>query len=230
MRCKGEFSFWKLKMTRASETPAPESVGQNGRAVAGGLLRRQDGRVLDDLIDDGQAPPEHVVGILWDGTNANVLYDLVAKGMAPNVARLMAMGTTYAHGAMSSLPTVTLANHTSILTGAHPGHHGILNNAWYDRRIGEQVITNSPATWPWAMTTLSPEVETMYQAVKRTWSDAFTQYINNIKDLNLSDPSSFTNPATMQKIQDASKPIESSDFKTAETNIQAYFNKCQATP
>ncbi|MFN8041350.1 MAG: hypothetical protein U0Q07_19190 [Acidimicrobiales bacterium] len=64
----------------------------------------------------------------------------------------------------------------------------------------------------------------------QTWSDAFTQYINNIKDLNLSDPSSFTNPATMQKIQDASKPIESSDFKTAENNIQAYFNKCQATP
>ena len=34
---------------------------------------------------------------------------------------------------MASLPTVTLANHTSILTGAHPGHHGILHNAWYDR-------------------------------------------------------------------------------------------------
>ena len=31
------------------------------------------------------------------------------------------MGTAFGHGAMSSLPTVTLANHTSILTGAHPG-------------------------------------------------------------------------------------------------------------
>ena len=53
------------------------------------------------------------------------------------------MGTAYEWGAMASLPTVTLANHTSILTGRFPGHHGILHNAWYDRARGEQVITNS---------------------------------------------------------------------------------------
>ena len=52
------------------------------------------------------------------------------------------MGTAYRHGAMAGLPTVTLANHTSILTGAMPGHHGILHNAWYDRSAGEQVITD----------------------------------------------------------------------------------------
>ena len=46
------------------------------------------------------------------------------------------MGTAYEHGAMAGLPTVTLANHTSILTGRLPGHHGILNNAWYDRAAG----------------------------------------------------------------------------------------------
>lgn len=39
---------------------------------------------------------------------------------------------------MSSLPTVTLANHTAILTGCHPGHHGILHNAWYDRVAGNR--------------------------------------------------------------------------------------------
>ena len=162
----------------AGAAPAPESIGQNGRPLAGGLLARQDGRVLDDLIDDGQAPPEHMVGILWDGTNANVLYDLVAKGMAPNVARLMAMGTTYAHGAMSSLPTVTLANHTSILTGAQPGHHGILHNAWWDRARQQQVITNSPATWHQAMADLDPSVETLYAAFERNWPGALTASIN----------------------------------------------------
>ena len=55
------------------------------------------------------------------------------RGEAPNVARLIEMGIAFGHGAMASLPTVTLANHTSIITGAHPGHHGILNNAWFDR-------------------------------------------------------------------------------------------------
>ena len=100
--------------------------------------------------------PRHVVGFLFDGTNSNVLYDMAARGEAPNVARLIEMGAALGHGALASLPTVTLANHTSIITGAHPGHHGILNNAWYDRAAGEQVITNSSATWPWSMQHLFP--------------------------------------------------------------------------
>ena len=86
------------------------------------------------------------------------------------MARLMAMGTVLAHGAMSSLPTVTLANHTAILTGAHPGHHGILNNAWWDRAPGEQVITNSPATWATSMAPCDPGVETIHDAVHRAFA------------------------------------------------------------
>src|SRR5947208_1890609 len=91
-------------------------------------------------------------------------------GEAPNVARLMAMGTTFGHGAVASLPTVTLANHTAILTGAHPGHHEILHNAWYDRAGGRQVITNSPATWATAMRWLGSGVDTIHSAVPRTWA------------------------------------------------------------
>jgi predicted AlkP superfamily pyrophosphatase or phosphodiesterase len=138
---------------------------------------RQDGIVLHGVLDPSERA-RHVIGFLFDGTNANVLYDMVDRGEAPNVARLIEMGTAYSHGAMASLPTVTLANHTSILTGAHPGHHGILNNAWYDRVAGEQVITNSQATWPWCMQHLAPGVETIHDAVHRTWPDAFTASVN----------------------------------------------------
>jgi phosphonoacetate hydrolase len=90
----------------------------------------------------------------------------------------MAIGTTFGHGAMASLPTVTLANHTSVLTGAHPGHHGILHNAWYDRRSSQQIITNSPATWANAATYLAPGVETLHHAVHRTWPGDVTASIN----------------------------------------------------
>jgi hypothetical protein len=157
--------------------PHPTALGLNGRPLDGGLLHRQDGEVLADLLDPTERP-DHVVGFLLDGCNPNVLYDAIACGEAPNLARILELGVAFEHGAISSMPTVTLANHTTILTGAHPGHHGILNNAWYDRRIGEQVITNSPATWPWAMAHLSPEVETMFAAVKRTWADAITLAAN----------------------------------------------------
>jgi hypothetical protein len=150
---------------------------------AGTTLGRQDGRVLDELLDPDQPPPDHVVGFLWDGTNANVLYDMIADREAPHLARLLEAGTGLGHGAMASLPSVTLANHTTIQTGVHPGHHGILHNAWYDRERGEQVVTNSPATWPWSMQTLAPDVETLHQAVHRAFPGCRTASINEPCDV-----------------------------------------------
>lgn len=146
----------------------------------------QDGQVLQEVLDPGAGRPAHLFGFLFDGTNANVLYAMAASGEAPNVARLMEMGTAYGHGAIASLPTITLANHTTVLTGSHPGHHGILNNAWYDRRTGRQVITNSSATWPVAMESVTPGVDSVHSAVHRTWSDAFTASVNEPCDIDAS--------------------------------------------
>ena len=143
----------------------------------------QDGEVRHDVLDLDGGRPKHVVGFLFDGTNPNVLYAMAARGEAPNVARLIEMGTAYEHGAMAGLPTVTLANHTSILTGRLPGHHGILNNAWFDRSTGEQIITNSSATWPWAMKTVAAGTESIHTAVTRTWADDFTASVNEPCDI-----------------------------------------------
>ncbi len=146
-------------------------------APGGARLVHQDGVVLHDVASrPGRA--RHVVAMLLDGTNANVLYDLAGRGEAPNIAQLMDLGCTYRHGAIASLPTVTLANHTAILTGSHPGHHGILHNAWIDRRSGEQVVTNSPSTWSTAMQWLSPSVETVHHAVHRGRPGAVSISIN----------------------------------------------------
>src|SRR5947209_6868192 len=71
-------------------------------ALMGGALERTDGNVLTEVIDADAPPPERVIGFLWDGCNPNVLYDAAERGEAPNVARLMAMGTTFEHGAMAS--------------------------------------------------------------------------------------------------------------------------------
>jgi phosphonoacetate hydrolase len=144
------------------------------------LLRRQDGDALVDLLD-GPAP-RHVIGFLFDGCNPNVLYDMAGRGEAPNVARLMAMGTTFRYGAMASLPTVTLANHTGILTGCYPGHHGILNNAWYDRASRSQIITNSNETWATSMHFLDPAVDTIHSALKRARPGSVTVSINEPAD------------------------------------------------
>jgi hypothetical protein len=162
--------------------PQGEGRGLNGRPRPDAFLARQDGEPLADLVDPADLP-RHVVGFLLDGANPNRLYDLAASGAAPNLARLMAMGTSFRHGAMAGMPTVTLANHTSILTGVLPGHHRILHNAWWDRRTGEVVTTNSPAAWPSAMRHLAPGVETLHGAVHRAEPHAFTAAVNEPADL-----------------------------------------------
>jgi phosphonoacetate hydrolase len=141
-------------------------------------LAGQDGRVLVEALDPSAGRPRHVVAFLFDGTNANVLYDMARRGEAPNVERLVEMGTAYELGAMAGLPTVTLANHTSVMTGRLPGHHGILHNAWFDRRTGQQIITNSNDTWPWAMQHLEPGVESIHTVLRRAEPDAFTAAVN----------------------------------------------------
>ncbi len=131
------------------------------------ILKAQDGRVLSEVLDDRETP-ERVVAFLWDGTNANVLYAMAAAGELPNVARLMSEGTTFSHGLIASFPSVTLANHTTAITGVHPGHHGVLHNAYFDRAAGRQIITNAPQTWHLARDEISPSVETIFEAIARS--------------------------------------------------------------
>jgi predicted AlkP superfamily pyrophosphatase or phosphodiesterase len=144
-------------------------------------LSRQDGHPLSDLID-ASTPPAHAVAVLFDGCNPNVLYDAAASGEAPHVAAMISSGTAFRYGAVASLPTVTLANHASLLTGCHPGHHGVLHNAWYDRSAGRQVVTESAATWHLAMQWLTPGTETVHEALKRARPASVTVSINETAD------------------------------------------------
>jgi predicted AlkP superfamily pyrophosphatase or phosphodiesterase len=132
----------------------------------GTILRAQDGEPLDAILDGEQ--PDHVLGFLWDGANANVLYAMAAAGELPNVARLMSMGTTFGRGCIASFPSVTLANHTTALTGVHPGRHGVLHNFYFDRATKRQIVTNSPETWHDARDEISPDVETLFEGIARS--------------------------------------------------------------
>jgi phosphonoacetate hydrolase len=152
--------------------PHPEGVGPTGRPRPDALLRRQDGDPETALLDGTVA--EHVVVLLLDGCNANLLYDVIGAGEAPHLAALLGRGTAYRHGAMASLPTATLANHTTAVTGAHPGHSGVLHNTWVDSADGSVPDLLAMDQMFWAMRHLSPDVETVFQAVERTRPGAFT--------------------------------------------------------
>lgn len=152
--------------------PHPAGVGPTGEPDASALLRRQDGEPELELLDGSTA--EHVVVFLLDGCNANLLLDVIERGEAPNLTGLLERGTAYRHGAMASLPTATLANHTTALTGVHPGHSGVLHNTWVDRADGSSPDLLAMDQMFWAARHLSPEVETLFQAVERCRPGAFT--------------------------------------------------------
>lgn len=164
------------------DVPTVSGIGPGGHTSADLYLARQDGAALTDILDPDSDAPRRVIGILMDGANANVLYDAVAMGEAPAIAALIEAGTAFRYGAVASLPTVTLPNHTSILTGCHPGHHGVLHNAWYDRTLGREIVTESPATWQTAMDWLSPGIETIHVALRRARPEAVSVSINEPAD------------------------------------------------
>ncbi len=127
-----------------------------------GRLEAMEGRVLDEVVRPGEA--ERVVGLLWDGTNANALYHLATEGVLGNVARLFERGCALQGGAVAEFPSVTLTNHASALTGVGPGRHGIVHNAYFDRRSAARVLTNDATTWHRVPEWLAPGVTTAFEA------------------------------------------------------------------
>lgn len=123
-----------------------------------------DGRVLHAYLDP-ERRPRAVVGILWDGAPSGDLLHLAETGELPNVARLLEWGTALRGGAVAEFPSVTLTNHTSILTGLGPGRHGVLGNVFYDRETGERVVPNDETTWHRSAEWLRPAVRTVFEMV-----------------------------------------------------------------
>lgn len=88
---------------------------------------------------DSQNQPYVVVlsldGFRWDYTN---------DVETPNFDRLAQMGVK-AESLQSSFPSKTFPNHYSIATGLYPGHHGLVNNSFWDRHEGTYKISDRKA-------------------------------------------------------------------------------------
>ena len=54
-------------------------------------------------------------------------------GKLPNMAKLTAAGAFFEFGAIGNFPANTFPGHNSIGTGCYSGHHGLLDNHYYDR-------------------------------------------------------------------------------------------------
>jgi predicted AlkP superfamily pyrophosphatase or phosphodiesterase len=124
-----------------------------------------DGTVLTAYLGGTRLVEPRVVGILWDGAHCGDLLHLAETGELPGIARLLENGVALRGGAVAQFPSVTLTNHTSIITGLGPGRHGVLGNVFYDRATGEQVVPNNASTWHRSAEWLRPAVRTVFEMV-----------------------------------------------------------------
>lgn len=96
-----------------------------------------------DLEVNGRSykrPDEPVVVICLDGSEPGYIERAIEAGVAPNLDRLMKIGTSTT--ALSVVPTFTNPNNLSIVTGRPPAVHGISGNYFYDRDAGVEVMMN----------------------------------------------------------------------------------------
>jgi hypothetical protein len=139
-----------------------------------------DGVARADLVNFGAG--RFVVGMLWDGAHCSDLLRLATTGELPGVARLLERGVALAGGAIAEFPSVTLCNHTSLLTGVGPGRHGVLGNVYYDRELGARVVPNDETTWHRSADWLRPGVATIFETLAAVDPAARTACINEAVD------------------------------------------------
>ena len=68
-----------------------------------------------------------------DGVSRDVFDHLLADGRLPMIQKYFFDRGLYARRCVSSIPSVTLACETSLVTGVFPGRHGVTGIKWFDR-------------------------------------------------------------------------------------------------
>jgi hypothetical protein len=130
-------------------------------------LKRQDGKPLDEIIDDKSERPKRVYMFLLDGQSHSELRHQLdtSPGAIPNLAGLVERGAMLSHGSIVNFPSITWPSHSTILTGAWCGHHDVVNPTFHLREHRETVPIQGNVFETERY--LNPDVETLYEAFKR---------------------------------------------------------------
>ena len=87
-------------------------------------------------------PDRPLVVICCDGSEPAYTELAIAKGLMPNLQKIIANGCELS--AKSVIPSFTNPNNLSIVTGQPPAVHGICGNYFYDQESGREVLMNEP--------------------------------------------------------------------------------------
>jgi len=104
--------------------------------VAAGCAAMPDERRATFGIDfrlPGPSDRPSAIVFFVDGVSSGVFDRMLAQGRLPNVRKYFVDRGLYTGRCAANVPSVTLANETSFVTGLFPGRHGITGINWFDR-------------------------------------------------------------------------------------------------
>jgi hypothetical protein len=130
-------------------------------------LARQDGRVLEEVLDRRSAPARRLYVLLLDGLHMTELDDALARDPAalPGLRRLRERAAVLAHGSIVNFPSITWPSHTTLGTGAWCGHHDVVNPSYYLREKRETVSPQGQQVKTEVFA--NGGVESLYEAFRR---------------------------------------------------------------
>ncbi|MDX1650734.1 MAG: alkaline phosphatase family protein, partial [Myxococcota bacterium] len=160
--CLAALGFPKVDGCDASGRTASE------RGVAPDVhLARQDGRVLEEILDSGGNPAKRLYIFLLDGLHMTELDDRLARDPhgLPALRRLRERAAVMANGQIVNFPSITWPSHTTLGTGAWCGHHDVVNPTYYLREKRESVSPQGQQVRTEGF--CAPAVESLHEAFHR---------------------------------------------------------------
>ncbi len=168
-------------------------------------LAWQDGQPLDAALSGTTA--KYAIIVVNDGlTSMELLHQAFDPARDLDAYReLMSRGVTYLHGAITNYPSNTYPSHNVIGSGAYSGHHGIVDNSFFERPVAtgfapiselfgtEKFLGSAHAGLP---------VETLHEAVLRSFGGVWHKTTNpsGVITASLNDPSTRGAPlATLER-------------------------------
>ncbi len=86
-----------------------------------------------DFAMQSNATQSGAIIFLVDGLNAEIFDEMLTAGELPAIQKYFVDRGLYVRRAVANVPSVTLANLTSIVTGRFCGHHRLVGINWFDR-------------------------------------------------------------------------------------------------
>jgi hypothetical protein len=130
-------------------------------------LKRQDGRVLTEMLREDEPPASRAYIFLLDGLSHTEIERRLAEDPAalPGLRRLRQCAAVVGSGSIVNFPSITWPSHTTIGTGTWCGHHDVVNPSYYLREKSELVSPQGQQVHTEAF--VNAGVETIFEAFHR---------------------------------------------------------------